>query len=141
MAHESCNNFRPPSIPELEYGPMEYRGLYIDRLGPLSVESAQRAVCSGMHPGSGRLLNGLDSEQPRGSSEANTIGLPHDIWVPFVRAHAGQATSCQRSGGIGARVEIHPSTRVPGRGKCGLYCIGERGKEVALGSGEINRGE
>ena len=120
---------------------MEYRGLYFDRLGPLSVESAQRAVSSGAHPGSGSLSNGPGSEQPRGFSEANTKGPSEDISVPFVCPSAGQATACQPSGSIGARVEIHPSTRVPGRGKYGLHCTDERGEEVVLSSGEINRAE
>ena len=134
MARESCNNFRPPCIPELEYGPVEYRGLYIDPLGPFVVESAKKAVSSGTHPS---LVNGPDSEQPHGLGEANAIGPFEDIWVPFVRPPAGQATSCQQSGGIGARVEIHPPTHVPERGKCGLYCIGEEGEP--LSAGEMNR--
>ena len=141
MAHESCNTFRPPRIPEPEYSPVEYRGLYIDHLGPFSVESAQQAVGSGTHPGSRGLLNGPDSEVLRGFSEANTIAPSEDGWVPFVRSPAGQATSYQPSCGIDARVEIHPPTHVPGRGKYGLYCIGERGEEVAPSNGEMNRAE
>ena len=120
---------------------MGHRGLYFDPLGPFSVESAQRAVSSGTHLGSGSLLNGTDSEQPRGFGEANTIGPYEDIWVPFVRQPAGQTTSCQPSGGIGARVGIHPSTHVPGCGECGFYCISEGKEEVALSSGEMNREE
>ena len=117
---------------------MGYCGLYIDRLGPFLV---QQVISSGTHPGSGSLLNGPDPERPRDSSEENTIEPSEDIWVPFVRPPAGQATSCQPSGGIGARVEIHPPAHVPGRGKYELCCIGEGEEEVALSSGEMNRAE
>ena len=122
--------------------PMAYRGFSIDPLAPFSVESAvSSGVGSGTHPGSGGWLNGPDSDQLRDFSEANTIGPSEDIWVAFVRPLAGQATTCQPSGGIGVRVEIHPPTRVPGRGQYGLYCIGEKGEAVALSNGEINRAE
>ena len=148
MACESCNNIRPPGPAiELEYGPtqrMVYHGFPIDRLGPFSVESAQAVasgIASGMHPGSGDLLNGPDSEQLRSFSEADTIGSCEDIWVPFVRPGAGQATSYQRSGGNGARVEIHPPTYVPGREKYRSHCVSERGEEVELSSGEMNRAQ
>ena len=121
---------------------MEYGGSYIDHLGPFSLESAQQAVSSGgTHLGSAGLLNGPHSKQLRGSSESNAIRLSEDVWVPFVRLPAGQATSYQPSGGIGARMEIHPPTHVSGRGKCGLYCIGEGEEEVALSSGEMKREE
>ena len=124
---------------------MEYRELYIDHLGPFSVESAQQAVSSsigsgigsGTHLGSGGLLIGPDSKQLR---EANTIGSYEDIWFPFVCPSAGQAT-CQQSAGIGARVEIYPPAHVPGRGKYGLHCSSEEEEEVALSSGEMNREE
>ena len=120
---------------------MEYRGLYFNPLGPFSVESTQQPVSSGVHLGSGSLLNGPDSEQPHGFSEANTIGPYEGIWVPFMRQPAGQTTSCQPSGGIGTRVGIHPPTHVPGRGKCGLYCIGSGEEGVALSTGEMNKEE
>ena len=150
MTPASFNNLRPPCIPELEYSPLEYRRLY---LGAFSVESAPLAVSSGTHsgsgmhprlgglyPGWGSLLNVPDSEQLRGYSEANTIGPSEDVSVPFVHPFAGQATSYQPSSGIGAWGEIHPPTHVLGRGKYGLYRIGERGEEVALSNGEsMNR--
>ena len=98
------------------------------------VESAKKAVSSGTYPRSASLINGPDSEQPHDLSEVNSIGLSGDIWVPFVRPPAGQATPY----GIGARMKIHPPAHVPRRGKCGLYCIGE---EVALSSGEMNKEE
>lgn len=145
MAPASYDNLRPPCIPELEYSPLEYRRLY---LGAFLVESAPLAVGSGTHSGSGMhprwggLLNGPDSEQLRGFSESNTIGPSEDVSVPFVHPFAGQATSYQPSSGIGAWGEIHPPTHVPGRGKYGLYRIGERGEEVALSNGEsMNRAE
>ena len=145
MAQELCNNFRPPGIPELEYSPMEYHELYIDHLGPFSIESARQPVRPGLgsstHPPSGGLVNGPDSEQLRCSSEENTIGPSEDAWVPFVCPLAGQTTSYQASGGIGAWVETHPPTHVPGRGEYGMYGIGERGEEVALSNGEMNRAE
>ena len=150
--HESSNNFRPPGPGiELEYSParqiqlpepMTYRGFSIDRLGPFSVESAQAVpsgIAPGMHPGSGDLLNGPDSEQLRGFSEANTIGFSEDVWVPFVRPGAGQTTSRQPLGSTGARVEVHPPTHAPGRGQHGMCCIGERGEEVELSNGGMNR--
>ena len=142
MAQESYKTFRPPCISEFEYSPVEYGGSYIDLLGPCSVESAQQAVISGIgSDGSGILINGPGSEQLRVFSEANTIGPSEEVWVPFVCPPAGQATLYQPSGGTGARVEIHPPTHVLGRGKCGLYCIGEGEAEVALSSGEMNREE
>ena len=145
MAQELYNNFRPLGIPELEYSPMEYHGLHIDHLGPFSIDSARPPVCPGLgsstHPPSGGLVNGPDSKQLRGFSEANTIGPYEDVRVPFVYPLAGQATSYQSSGGIGAWVEIHPPTHVPGGGKCGVYGIGERGEGVALSNGEMNWAE
>ena len=120
---------------------MEYRGFPIDPRGPFSVESARQGAGSVTHPGSrGLLKNGPDSGQLRGFSEANTIAHFEDGWVPVVRAPAGQAISYQ-PGGIDARVEIYPPTHVHGRGKYGFYCIGERGEEVALSNGEMNRAE
>ncbi len=122
---------------------MEYRWSCIDRLGPFLVDTAPYAVGSGTHPGTGGLLNGPGSEQPRGISEANTIGHYDDTWVLFARPPppVGQTTSYQPSGGIGARVEIHPPGHIPERGKHVMRRIGERGEEVALSDGEMNRAE
>ena len=141
-AQKLCNNFRPPGIPELEYSPMEYRGSYIDHLGPFSIESAQQAACpSGTDRPSGGLVNDPGSEQLRGFSEANTIEPFEDVWVPCVCPLAGQATSYQASDAIRAGVETHPPTHIPVRGKYGMYGIGERGEEVALSNGEMHRAE
>ena len=139
---EELSNNLPPWDPTLEYKPMEYRGLHVNHLGPFSVESAQHAVGSdsSTHPGSGRLSNGLVSEQRRDFSEADPRGPSEDVWVPIVRPPTGQATSCHSSGGIGAQVEVPPA-HVPGRGQYGMYCIGERGEEPALGNGEMNRAQ
>ena len=133
---------------------MEYRGLYINHLDAFSVESAPQAVGSGTYPGSSMhlrrgglypgwdgLLNGPDFEQRLGFSEANTIGPAEDVWDPFVRPFAGQVTPYQPLGGIGAQVEIHPPTHVPGRGEYGLYCTNEREEEVPLSNGAMNREE
>ena len=143
MAQELCTDFRPPGIPELEYSPIEYDGLYIDHLGPFSIEPARQAVCPDLgsdgHRPSRGLLNGPDSEQLRGFSEANTIGPSEDVWVPFVWPLAGQATSYQASGGFRAWMETRPPAHVPGSGKCGMCGTGERGEEVALCNGEMNR--
>ena len=145
MARESHNTSRLPCIPGLEYRPMEYRGLYIDHLDPFSVEFAQQDVSSGIvsgtHLGSGGHLNSPDSEQLPEFSESDTIESSKYMWVPFVRPPAGQATPCQPSGGIGARVEIHPPSHVPGRGEYGLYSTSERGEEVALSNGGMNWAE
>ena len=141
MAREPCNILRWLGIPEPEHSPMEHRGLSIDHLSPFSVESAQQAVASGTHPGSGGLLHGPDSEQLQGFGEVNTIAPYEERRVPFVRLPAGQATSSHPSGGIGAWVEIYPPTHVPGGGKYGLYSIGERGQEVTLSNGQINGAE
>ena len=115
---------------------MEYPWSYIDRLGPVLVESAPHAVGSGTHPGSGGLLHDPGSKLPHGFTEASTIGPYDDTWVPFARPPptAGQATSCQPSGGIGARVGIHPPGHAPERSKYVIHRVGERG-------GELNRAE
>ena len=145
MAQEFRNEFRPPGIPELEYSPMEYHGLYIDHLDPFSIEYPRKTACpdlgSGTHPLSVDLVNGPDSEQLRDFSEANTIGPYEDVWVPFSCPLAGQATSYQALGGIGAWMEIHPPTQVPGHDEYRMYSIRKKGEEVALSNGEMNRAE
>ena len=120
---------------------MEYPRSYIDRLGPSLAESAPQAVGSGTHPGSTGLFHGPGSEPPRGFGEADTIGPFEDTWVPFARPPlpVGQATSYQPSGDIGARVEIHPPGHVPERGKYVTHRVSERGEEVALSDGYMNR--
>ena len=142
FAQESSNNFRSWD-PAPEYKLMGYRGLYVNDFSPLSVESAQHAVCSdsSTHPGSGGLSNGRVPKQPCAFGEAYPRGPSEDVWVPIEGPPAGQAMPCHSSGGIGARVEIHPPAHVPGRGEHGMYCIGERGEEPALGNGEMNRAE
>ena len=140
FAQESSNSF-PPWDPALEYRLTRYRGLYVNDLGPLSVESVQHAVGSDSktHPGSGGLSNDRGPEQPCAFSEANPRGPSKDVWVPIVRPPAGQAMTCHSSGGIGTPVEINPTAHVPGRGQYGMYCTGERGEERALGDEEMNR--
>ena len=147
MAQEFCNDFRPPGIPELEYSPMEYRGSYIDHLDPFEIESGQQTVRPGLedgtHPVSGGLVNGPDSDQSCGFGEVHTISPSEGAWVLSVRPFAGQATSCQASSGIEPCVEawVESPSHVPGRGKYGMYGIGERGEEIALSNGEMNRAE
>ena len=144
MAQELCNNLLPPGIPELEYNPMEYRRLYIDQLGPFEIESGQQAVREdGTHPVSGGLVNGPGSDQSCGFGEVHTISPSEGAWVPFVRPLAGQATSRQASSGIEPWVEawVESPSHVPGRGEYGMYGIGERGEEIALSNGEMNRAE
>ena len=104
----------------------------LDSLNDFLVESAQEAVNADSRPGSSGLSNGPDSEQPRGLSDADTIGASEDIRAPFVRPTAGQATPY---------VETHSPAHVPGRGENGSYCVGAGEEEVALSSGEMNRAE
>ena len=138
MARESSNNFRPPCIPKVEYSPVGYHRSYIDRLGPVLVESAPHAVGSDMHPGSRGLSHGPGSELRHGRSVANTIGPYEDTRFPFARHPPPAGRS---SGDIGARVEIHPPGHVPEHGKYVMHRIGEMGEEVALSDGEMNRAE
>ena len=120
---------------------MEYPWSYIDRPGPSLAESAPQAVGSGTNPGSTGLLHGPGSELPRSFGEADTIEPFEDTSVPFARSPlpVGQATSYQPSGDSGARVEIHSPGHVPERGKYVTHRVGERGEEVALSDGYMNR--
>ena len=121
---------------------MEYRRLYIDHIGPFSIESARQAACpSGTDRPSGGLVNGPDSEQLCGFSEANTIEPFEDVWFPCVCPLAGQAASYQASDANRAGVATHPPAHISVRGKYGMYGIGERGQEVALSNGEMHRAE
>ena len=140
FAHELSNNFSPWD-PTLEYRLKEYRGLYVNHLDPFLIEYARHAVGSGTHPGSGGLSHGAVSERPCAFSEANPRGHFEDVLVPIVCPPPGQAMPCESSGDIGARVAAHPPAHVPGRGQYGMYCIGEKGEEPALGNGEMNRAE
>jgi len=95
-----------------------------------------------MHPGSGGLSNGpIVSERPCAFAGANPRGHSEDVWATDVRPPVGQVASGHSSRGIGAPVGIHPPAHVPGRGMCGMYCIGKSGEEVTFSNGEINWAE
>jgi hypothetical protein len=115
--------------------------MYVNHLDPSLVESSRRAVGSGTHPGSGGLSNGPGFERSCAFSEATFREPSEDVLVPVVRHPRGQVTSCHSSGGIGAQVETHPPAHVPGCGKYGMHCNGEREEGVALSNGEMNRAE
>jgi hypothetical protein len=137
IGQESSNDFQPPYIPVLEYRPMEHRGSYINHfLGPLSIESAQEAVGSGLHPECVTLSNDYSSPRMRSLNETNTRKPSEDAWVPFAHSPARQAASCKPSGGFGARVEVHPNTHESRHGQYGMYCS-KRGDGVALSKGEM----
>jgi len=131
------HNNPPPWVPALEYRPTEYKGLYIDHLGPFSVESSRCPVGSSTHSGLGHLSN---APVLRGSctfNEANPRGPSEDVWGPVVRPPAGQVASDHSSGSTGAQVGNH----VPGCGIYRMHCIGKSGEEVTFSNGDKNRAQ